>query len=368
MWLFSRTTDLLAFAGTAVLSFALAWSLPSLGVAHDTPPWAWLVFVVFIDVAHVWSTVWRTYFDKDELTRRPLLYAGAPLFAYALGVAAHAHSSELFWRLLAYVAVWHFIRQQVGWMVLYGRRSKNVHPLDKAVIYAATLGPVVWWHANLPLSFWWFKEHDFISGMPRVVGTLALGVHFAVIAAWLAHALVTRTFHPGKALLLFATWLAWFGGIVLAKSDLAFTIMNVALHGVPYLVLTHRYARGREADAPFGGLPTQLLKLGIAGFLLVLWAIAFAEEFLWDRLVWHDHPVFFGGGFSPAAPGAETDGFELGALALTLVVPLLSLPQTTHYVLDGFIWKASGDSTLVRRLGWMGSESTSEINTLRVPP
>lgn len=363
MWLFSRTTDVIAFAGTAVLSFALAWSLPSLGVAHDTPPWAWLVFVVFIDVAHVWSTVWRTYFDKDELARRPLLYAGAPLLAYALGVAAHAHSAELFWRLLAYVAVWHFIRQQVGWMTLYGRRNRDTERtlfFDRAAIYGATLGPVVWWHANLPLSFWWFKEHDFISGLPRVVGTLALVVHFALIALWLVHALVTRTFHAGKALLLFATWLAWFGGIVLAKSDLAFTIMNVALHGVPYLVLTHRYARGREADAPFGGLPSALLKLGVAGFVFILWVIAFTEEFLWDRLVWHDHPVFFGDG-----------GMELEALALTLVVPLLSLPQTTHYLLDGFIWRASGDSTLVKRLGWatpMGGEPAPEITTLRVPP
>jgi hypothetical protein len=25
--------------------------------------------------------------------------------------------------------------------------------------------------------------------------------------------------------------------------------------------------------------------------------------------------------------------------ALAIIVPLLSLPQTTHYVLDGFIWK-----------------------------
>lgn len=355
MWLFSRTTDAAMFAGTALLSFALAWLLPSVGVSADTPPWAWLVFVVFIDVAHVWSTVWRTYFDKDELARRPLLYAGAPLIAWALGVAAHAHSPELFWRLLAYVAVWHFVRQQVGWMVLYGRRNRDPErtlTFDRVTVYATTLGPVVWWHANLPRAFWWFKEHDFISGLPPVVGTLALGVHFAVLAAWLLHALVTRRFHVGKALLLFATWLAWFGGIVLARSDLAFTIMNVALHGVPYLVLTHRYARGRDADLPFGGAPGALLKLGVAGFVGVLWALAFVEEFLWDRLVWHDHPVFFGDG-----------ALELGPFALTLLVPLLSLPQTTHYVLDGFIWRASGDPLLVKRLGW-----SSDTITLRGPP
>lgn len=331
MWLFSRNADLAAFTGTALLSFALAWFLPSVGVAGETPPWAWLVFVVFIDVAHVWSTLWRTYLDRDELARRPLLYAGAPLLAYALGVAAHAHSAELFWRLLAYVAVWHFVRQQVGWMVLYGRRRRDsertIH-FDRVAIYAATLGPVVWWHANLPRAFWWFKEHDFISGLPKVVGTVALVVHFTALLAWLVHAAATRTFHPGKALLLFATWLAWFGGIVLAQSDLAFTVMNVALHGVPYLFLTRRYARGRDADVPYRGLAAVLVKLGAVGFLVTLWALAFGEEFLWDRLVWHDHPLFFG-----------DSGVELEGAALALLVPLLSLPQTTHYVLDGFIWR-----------------------------
>jgi hypothetical protein len=354
-WLFSRTTDTLAFVGTAVVSFALAWALPDVGVAADTPPWAWLVFVVFLDVAHVWSTLFRTYLDGDELRRRPLLYAAAPLVAYALGVAAHALSADLFWRVLAYVAVWHFVRQQVGWMTLYGRRSRDperVVRFDRLAIYAATLGPVVWWHANLPRAFWWFKEHDFISGLPSVAGTVALALHFAVLGAWLVFNALTRRLHLGKLGLLFATWLAWFGGIVLAQSDLAFTVMNVALHGVPYLVLTRRYAVHREAEAGFGPVVRAVLRLGVAGFLLVLWGLAFAEEFLWDRLVWHDHAMFFG-----------ESGVELDTTFLTLLVPLLSLPQTTHYLLDGFVWKPSGDPLLVKRLGW-----SADTTTLRRPP
>ena len=61
----------------------------------------------------------------------------------------------------------------------------------------------------------------------------------------------------------------------------------------------------------------------------------------WDKLVWHDHPMIFGAG-----------GFSLEGVMLTLVVPLLSLPQTTHYLLDGFIWKTKADPRLSPRLGW----------------
>ncbi len=338
-WLFSPGLDVAAFAGTAVLSFLLAQALPQ----TDTPPWAWLLFVVFIDVAHVWSTVFRVYLDREELRRRPLLYAGAPLVAYGLGVALHASSSELFWRVLAYVAVWHFIRQQVGWMVLYGRRAKSspleLH-LDRAAIFAATLGPVVWWHAHLPRAFWWFREGDFVGGLPAWVGTLALDLHFAVLTLWVVQAVGWRRFHLGKALLLFATWLSWFGGIVLAQSDLAFTVMNVALHGVPYLVLLYTYARRRDAEQGYGAWGL-VLRAGVPGFLLLLWALAYLEEFAWDRLVWRDHPMFFGAG------GPELDG-----VLLALLVPLLSLPQTTHYLLDGFVWRTRDDPQLPVRLGW----------------
>ena len=61
-------------------------------------------------------------------------------------------------------------------------------------------------------------------------------------------------------------------------------------------------------------------------YLGVLWLIAFAEELVWDRAVWHDHGWLFG------------DAWDVGALKL-LLVPLLALPQLTHYVLDGFIWR-----------------------------
>jgi len=342
-WLFSRPVDLAAFAGSAAVSALVVLWAPRWGVVGETPPWAWLFFVVGIDVAHVWSTLFRVYLDRDELRRRPTLYAAAPVVAYALGVTLHQVSAELFWRVLAYIAVWHFVRQQVGWMTLYGRRAKSsarVLRLDALAMYAATLGPVVWWHANLPRSFWWFRDGDFVAVLPKWVGTLALGLHAVVLIIWLGATWLRRQWHPGKALLLLATWVAWFGGIVLARDDFSFTVMNVVLHGVPYLVLLYRYMQHRRDEGGYGALGAAL-RFGVPVFLALLAMLAFAEEFAWDTLVWHERPGFFGSG-----------GFDLGAVALSLVVPLLSLPQTTHYVLDGFVWRTSDDPSLARRLGW----------------
>lgn len=348
-WLFSPKVDVGVFAGSALASAALVLLAPALGIVADTPLWAWAVLVLGIDVAHVWSTLFRVYLDGDELRRRPLLYAGAPLLAWAVGVSAYATSSGLFWRLFAYAAAWHFVKQQVGWMVLYGRRARSTEGqirLDQAAIYAATLGPVVWWHANLPRPFWWFVEGDFIGGLPTWVGTAALILHFAVLALWLAAQLRTPTqIHPGKVLLLAATWVAWFGGIVLARSDFAFTVMNVVLHGVPYFALLYQYARGRHREGGYGKLGG-IIRAGLPGFFSLLIALAFIEEFFWDRMVWHEHGALFGAGTLDLPEGA-----------LVVLVPLLALPQATHYLLDGFIWRSRDDAKLAVRLGWAPSPS-----------
>lgn len=338
--------DLSVFAGTALASLAVVLLGHALGLGGESPLLVWLLAVVCIDVAHVWSTVFRVYLDGEEVRRRAGLYLALPLAAWALGVAAHAYSPLTFWRLLAYVALWHFIRQQYGWVALYGRRagaSRNERWLDGAAVYAATLGPAIWWHANLPRAFWWFVEGDFLPGLPPSVGTLALALHGLVLGAWLAFQ-VWRLgsgagLQVGKVLLVLATWGVWFGGIVVASDDFAFTVFNVALHGIPYFALLWRYAQGRAAEGGYGRA-RGLVRAGLGGFLAFLIALAFAEEWLWDRLVWGDHPAVFGATLT------------LPPMLLHFVVPLLALPQVTHYLLDAFIWKPSREPRLMERLGW----------------
>ncbi|MFB1479499.1 hypothetical protein [Corallococcus sp. RDP092CA] len=346
-WLFGPGVDLTVFAGSALVSVAFVLAAPWLGAVGDTPAWAWLLFVVGVDVAHVWSTLFRTYLDGEEVSRRPGLYVGAPLAAYAAGVFAYMVSPGAFWSLFAYVALFHFVRQQYGWVALYDRKARASafeRRLDAAAVYAATLGPVVWWHANLPRAFWWFVENDFIAGLPSWLGTVALGAHAAVLTLWAGFQLLRvargEGVQAGKVLLVVATWVAWFGGIVLARDDFAFTVMNVVLHGVPYFALLFRYARGRHAEGGSRGMGV-LLRAGLPGFLLFLAGLALLEEGLWDVLVWHDRAVLFG----DRGPVLEAD-------VLALVVPLLALPQATHYVLDAFVWKAGKEPALLVRLGW----------------
>ena len=116
LWLFSRDIDLSVFLGSPVVSLLLLGVGWRLGILDDdSPDWTWISAVLLIDVAHVWSTSFRVYFDKEELKRRFWLYLLVPIFGYAVGVALYSEGELTFWRALAIVAVFHFVRQQYGW-------------------------------------------------------------------------------------------------------------------------------------------------------------------------------------------------------------------------------------------------------------
>ncbi len=345
-WLFSRKADLLAFGAPALASLLLvALGLLTGMASGDTPPGLWLCAVVGVDVAHVWSTAYRVYADPAELRRRPLLYLGVPALAYAAGVALHLQGPGTFWRVLAYVAVFHFVRQQYGWVMLYrrraGERDRAGRLVDGAAVYAATLYPLLWWHASLPRRFHWFVDGDFIAGLPPVVARVAGVLSAAVAAAYLTRAIrgARRGFVPwGKHLVIASTALCWWLGVVAFDSDYVFTVTNVLIHGVPYLVLIHRWGRRRFAGERGGA--AAVFRAGVPAFYGLLVAVALLEEGAWDVAVWHDHPGFFG-----------TFALEPGPTALALLVPLLALPQAVHYALDAFVWKVNtGNPGLAERL------------------
>lgn len=347
LWLLSPAFDLAAFLLPPLVSLAACAALAAAG-ALDQPvgPVPWLLAVVLVDVAHVYATAYRVYAEPAELRRRPVLYATVPLGCYAVGVALHAVSSLTFWRALAYLAVVHFVRQQAGWIALSRHRDGALplrwrridRLLDDAAIYAGTLYPLLWWHAHLPRRFHWFLEGDFAGGLPPALVRALAPVYLALGLLWLLRqvhrALVGHGIHVGKALVMLGTWATWYVGIVALDSDLAFTLTNVLTHGVPYLLLVWRYRTARhEPDQP-------RTVRSFALFYAPLAVAALLEEGLWDRLLWHEHGMLF-----------PLPSVEPSAAALTLLVPLLALPQATHYLLDAWIWRMAQNPGLARYLG-----------------
>lgn len=330
-WLFSRTVDLSVFLGSAIVSLLLLFVGAKAGVLYDdSPDWIWIGAVLLVDVAHVHATWYKVYFDTDEIKRRPYLYAFVPILGYAIGVALYSEGALTFWRVLAYLAVFHFVRQQYGWVALYraklGERDKPGKWIDTLAIYLATIYPLIYWHANLPRKFCWFVPNDFAS-LPSIIVKIVAPVYWAVMFLYVTRSLygwlVKREGNPGKDIVVITTAVCWYLGIVAFNSDYAFTVTNVIIHGVPYFALIYWYARTRRETA---NKSYRVLASGIMVFLLTLWVLAYVEEFFWHRGVWHERGWMFGGDWDWTS-------------VKTFLIPLLALPQLTHYVLDGFIWR-----------------------------
>jgi hypothetical protein len=304
------------------------------------PLWGWVILVVLIDVAHVYSTLFRTYFDPVRRRQFRLLLWLVPLACYAAGVALHYAGSLLFWRVLAYLAVFHFIRQQYGFLRLYSRHeapTASARTLDTLLIYYATLYPLLYWHLSPPRNFNWFIDGDFVQHDFPLGRLVASVLYVGLIGTYLLKETQmwrrTRTFNLPRNLLMAGTLVSWYFGIVQFNGDLAFTLLNVVAHGIPYLALV--WTTSQPSSTAHPGARAGYWWSGRYGWLLflgVLFGLAYAEEGFWDGLVWREHSTVFH--WFQNLPSVAS-----APLLLTLLVPLLALPQMTHYVLDGFIWR-----------------------------
>jgi hypothetical protein len=304
----------------------------------------WITGVLLVDVAHVYASLYRTYLDPIARQHHRTRLIAAPLLCAWLGFLLHLESPRLFWGALAYLAIFHFIKQHLGFALLYARAGHE-SPADRRLVslalWTGTLGPVVWWHANLPTEFAWFIDGELLTGLPAIVGTLALWAQLPVFAVFLARRTVLAVRgrgNPMVPLLVVIPAVCWHLGIVAFNDDRIFTITNVFLHGVPYMALVW-LAGGRDSVAariPRAG-PIAIL----AAFYGLLLVLAVGEEALWDRLVWHDRPHLFG----------QSSG-EFHPILAAAIVALLAVPQATHYLLDRWIWRVGPDNpALAAQLG-----------------
>lgn len=342
-WLGKPWAELLFIIAPPFLCLAFIALFPQLFEdVKDIPVYWWVILVLLIDVAHVYSTLFRTYFSKASWQRYRTPMTLIPLFSFLFGILLCSVSMALFWTVLAYIAVFHFIRQQYGIMKLYARAEGQLPAwykrADVVTIYAATIYPILYWHFSSPRNFNWFVEGDFIiKDLPgaRVFFTV---LYCAVVAVYIIKEILLvarfKTVNILRIMVIAGTLLSWYIGIIYFNGDLAFTLLNVVAHGIPYMTLIWIFSLRENKAAQQRSSFWKLMygPLGMLLFLLIIFLFAFVEEGLWDTWVWQDNGKFFG----------VFSGFKTGRLDaswLKFIVPLLAMPQLTHYIIDGLIWR-----------------------------
>ncbi|AQW90937.1 hypothetical protein HZP84_14885 [Elizabethkingia anophelis] len=291
----------------------------------------WLFLIVFIDVAHVYSTLFKTYFIKDEFVKRKSLFITIPLLSLLIGFIFFQIGDLFFWSALALVAVFHFIRQQYGFMRIYSRFEKDRVSgyIDKVAIYSATIYPMLFWFCT-PRNFTWFVEDEFswLADFSSALPILRI-LYFLILLCWIGkttyYFVKNKVFNIPKNLLILGTFLSWYFGIVYYNNDLIFTLLNVISHGIPYMALIYIQEIKHKDKEQLKKLKIFKSGIGILLFIIVVIGLAFSEELLWEVMVWKEHLKF--------------TEIIFPAWIYYIIVPLLVVPQLTHYLLDGFIWR-----------------------------
>ncbi len=343
-WLFGPRRDLALVLGPLLLALGAHALVPS---DFGNPLWAYILFVVSFDVAHVWATGYLTYFDRIQFKARRRLLLMIPLVCFTASFGLHLYSNVVFWTAVAYVAIGHFIKQQVGFVMLYkglaNERSTLDYRLDKAAIWLGALGPIFLWHADPAEAFEWFGAHeDFALRVPPALAHTVVGLMLALQVGWLGRQLarIRAGDVPSvpKMVWVIASWVSWWLGVRVATNFIVATAFINLFHGIPYTALVWwRCSRAPQGRAPF--IRRWMERSSIGAFYLVLLGFALLEEGLWERFVWHTY-----------LPGMNIDVEVLGAIAVSVWVALLSLPQITHYVLDGVLWRMTPANSDLREL------------------
>lgn len=346
-WLASPRFDLFLIIAPAFISSLVVILFADRLANYDyLPLWAWIAFVLLVDVAHVYSTLFRTYLDSDAFGRNRGLLLTIPLLCWMVGSLLYSLGALAFWRALAYLAVFHFIRQQFGFVSLYARYEPAeflpFKRLDGLAVYSATIYPLLYWHCHMPRNFNWFIKGDFfvLDGFSTLT-EIGLWLYILIIGAYFAKEIYltkkTGYLNIPKNLMVAGTALSWWIGIVFLDSDLAFTMTNVLSHGIPYMALIWLYHHKPEESSSTTiiargvNLTRNLIVAYLPAFLLFLFLLAYLEEGIWDGLIWREHGQIFS--FFYRFPQITDPAF------LAVLIPFLALPQSVHYVLDGFIWR-----------------------------
>ncbi|WP_291284911.1 hypothetical protein [Flavobacterium sp.] len=333
-WIHKAKTDSLFIIGPSFFVLAVIFVFQNYitSIENNYSFYTWLFLIVFIDVAHVYATLFKTYFVKSKFQKDRKRLILLPVICFLTGLVLFSFGSLVFWSFLAYVAVFHFIRQQYGFMRLYARKEEKTRVsvwMDNLTIYAATVYPMLFWFFSSKRKFNWFVENEFFRFENQAILEILFWAYSAILSLYVIRTTIvsvkTKFFNIPKNSIILGTVLSWYFGIVYFNDDLIFTLLNVVSHGIPYMALVYFKEIDGKTSNEIGALAYLKRYNGILIYIGILVLIAFSEEFLWEFFVWNENITVSNFDFS---------GWQF------LLVPLLSVPQFTHYILDGFIWKS----------------------------
>lgn len=274
-WIFSRKIDLIVFLlpFIGLIWFAYMGFNYGLDTKESYPHYIRVgfimegIFVLFMDVPHVYATFTRPFIsDVEELRSRKKIYLILPVVILFGLLSLDAINPSYVYTTVLYLNIFHFVRQQYGWMKITERKSNVLlsnfrRKFETLTIYTVMIAPIIWWKSNpmVPSHKYFLSQGDMRANLPGMIHEYILpGVSSNILSELLTKGslfilaffligylgLVGWDYIKGspinyaKVLVMLTTAAAWSGGIILLNGEVMFLDI---LHVVPYIYLLYSY-------------------------------------------------------------------------------------------------------------------------------
>ncbi|HVF49370.1 MAG TPA: hypothetical protein VNA19_04745 [Pyrinomonadaceae bacterium] len=164
-WIISARDDLVWFIGSVLTSYALL-ALYVFGIVPLVPMVA--AWAILIDAPHVFGTLSRTYFDREERSARKRLFFGSLVFFLVGPLMVVAGAGFVFFFVAALWAYYHLVKQHYGFMVLYKKKNRDLDRVDNLLDRALLLVAFTY-----PFVFFVARDKEALARVPPVlIGTI----------------------------------------------------------------------------------------------------------------------------------------------------------------------------------------------------
>jgi len=280
--------------------------------------------MIFLDYPHAMSTWYRPLVaDQKELSKRKFLYLGVPILAFVSIYSTLGDYGYYVMKIILYWNIFHLVRQQWGWISISDRQAGLFNKfdifMDKLFLYTMTFGSVIWWHTQkLDHGYGFISLNDVEQLLPEYLGQYVLYFIGVVTFGYLLHfvkkIINKEIINLNKYAIIFVTFFAWFGGIVILRGDVLFIDLT---HSIPYLYLIYHYCKKvvaknqEEKESTFFQKEIFIKKYGSIIFMTFL---VFLAMISYNNTEMYHNKI-------------------IEAIFLAIAV--------SHYIVDGFIWKST---------------------------
>ncbi|MCO4794276.1 MAG: hypothetical protein KC493_11210 [Bacteriovoracaceae bacterium] len=335
-------------------------------ILNRAPIYWWFLFQIFFDGTHIWSTIYRSVFDKHTLnTQKKSFWYVLPLIAFIVVFIFGFISEPLVMRFLFYAGYYHAGKQLFGIISLYRAKLYNsiseiseeqksfmnlIARWDRIIVNILFYIPFIFWHFNMveDLHFVFRLDPEMLKEMilPSSLHTGFWGLNWTQIGEYSFYLLVGLpllkwiSLHLNKSIPIQPAKIIWlivnvsvFSTIFYFNSRNMLGIDSlIVTHAIPYiaLVAVYRFKLAQETENNLKVM-TFIKKSWFSSLLVFM--LAFTQVFILDLLVT----------YSAIGPHLISEEFHQNTMLSpgirATLYALMFLPNVTHYLYDAYIWR-----------------------------